>query len=92
MSNKEEKIQLTQGDWDELVGMVKKLVDVICGDEQMNEKGLKREHDEMYEWFNHSKWLIKLSKTLIGIFGIEFFVALAYGITKLVEWFNSVRL
>lgn len=76
-SSDHEKIQLTRGDWNELVGMVKQLVDVICGNDKMNERGMKREHDEMYEWFREQKWwkgktasMISMIGGLLGILGM----------------------
>jgi hypothetical protein len=68
-SSDNEKIQLTRGDWEELVGMVKQLVDVICGNDRMNEKGLKKEHDEVYEWYQEQKWWNKKTVSVISMLG-----------------------
>jgi hypothetical protein len=68
-SSDNEKIQLTRGDWNELVGMVKQLVDVICGNERMNEKGMKKEHDEIYEWYQEQKWWNKKTVSVISMLG-----------------------
>lgn len=68
-SSDDEKIQLTRGDWEELVGMVKQLVDVICGNDRMNEKGLKKEHDEMYQWYQEQKWWNKKTISVISMVG-----------------------
>jgi hypothetical protein len=85
----DQPIELTRGDWNKLVNMVELLVRTICGDEQMNEKGMKREHDEMYEWFSHSKWFVNGTKTIIGLLGIGAVIGIIQGLNRLIEWWNS---
>lgn len=85
MQDNNEK-RITTGEWDEMIaqmrdisGKLQRILIVIVGDEEMNERGMKKEHDEMnsqYELWEKQNMFKRIETTVKRIERIHWLLSI----------------